>query len=83
MFPLEKALLVLNAEPVSFSEPFFQDSIKCRLPRDQAATRVDVLLSQLGSARGRDGANSSQQLNFPLLLYREGGRRRKAALDIF
>lgn len=72
---------MLNAEPVSFSEPFFfffsQDSIKCRLPRNQAATRVEVLLSQLGSARGRDGANSSQQLNFLLLLYTEGGRRRR------
>lgn len=53
---------------------FFEDSIKCRLPRNQAATRVEVLLSQLGSARGRDGANSSQQLNFPPLLYTERGK---------
>lgn len=35
---------------------------------------MEVLLSQLGSARGRDGANSSQQLNFPLLPYTDGGK---------
>lgn len=33
---------MLNAEPVSFSEPF-QDSIKSRLPINQAATRVEEL----------------------------------------
>lgn len=72
MFPLEKALLVLNAEAVSFSEPF-QDSINCRLPIEQAATRAEGCRVWHRSAPGREGANGSQKLDFPPLLCKEGG----------
>lgn len=69
---------MLNAEPVSFSEPF-QDGTKRRLPTKQAATRGEGCRVWRRSALGREGADGSQKLDFPPLLYKEGGVRRRKA----
>lgn len=63
------------------SKPF-QDSIRHRLPIDQAATCVEELRAWQGSAQGRESAGSSQQLDIPPRKEGGGGKHSHVGLHL-